>query len=282
MIGFLRFHVTTFFHDNYPMAERFVRYKKSSLHYKISGNADRILFLFHGFGQDHQVFQSIGETLSAHYKLFVFDLYFHGKSEWGYNEMPLEKEHWKETIATLLEEHRIEKFSLAGFSLGGKFVLATAESFPAQTEAIFLLAPDGIKTSFWYSLATYPILFRKFFKSMIDHPGRLAVIIGFLKSLGLMDKGLIRFVEYQMNTVEKRSRVYYSWVVFRRLAVDMRIIAAMINHYSIPLTLIIGKYDKVIKARNMNRLLKQLKSYRLEIVESGHNDVIRESAKYFL
>ena len=117
---------------------------------------------------------------------------------------------------------------------------------------------------------------------MITHPGRLAVIIRFLESLGLMDKGLIRFVEHQMNTPEKRRRVYYSWVVFRRLVVDIKIIAGLLNHYSIPVTLIIGKYDKVIKAKNMNRLLKRLKSFRLEIVESGHNGLIRESAKYFL
>lgn len=262
------------------MAERFIRYKKSSLHYKMVGTGDRNLFVFHGFGQDHQAFQTVSETLSAQYTLFVFDLYFHGKSEWGYDEIPLEKEDWKETITVILKEYNIKRFSLAGFSLGGKFVLATAEAFPEQTEAIFLLAPDGIKTSFWYSLATYPILFRKFFKSIINHPDRLARITGLLKSLGLMDKGLIRFVEYQMNTPEKRTRVYYSWVVFRRLTVDMKIIAGLINHHSIPLTLIIGKYDKVIKEKNMKKLLKRVKSYRLEILESGHNGLIRECARY--
>ena len=123
--GFRSFHVTTFFHDNYPMTERFVRHKKSLLHYKMLGSADRTLFIFHGFGQDHQAFQSISDTLSAHYTLFVFDLYFHGKSEWGYDEMPLEKEHWKETIGLLLEEYHIGKFAVAGFSLGGKFAMAT-------------------------------------------------------------------------------------------------------------------------------------------------------------
>ena len=60
-----------------------------------------------------------------------------------------------------------------------------------------------------------------------------------------------------MNTPEKRKRVYYSWVVFRRLEVDLKIIAGLINHYSIPVTLIIGKYDKVIKPENMKRLLKR-------------------------
>ena len=244
------------------------------------GTGERNLFVFHGFGQDHQAFQSISESLSEYYTLFVFDLYFHGKSEWGYDEKPLEKEEWKETINILLSEYNIKSFSLAGFSMGGKFVLATAEAFPELTESIFLLAPDGIKTSFWYSLATYPILFRKFFKTLINHPEPLAIIIKLLKRANLMDKGLLRFVEYQMNTPDKRERVYYSWVVFRNLTVDLKIIARLVNHHSIPLTLIVGKYDKVITAKNMNRLLKRIKSYRLELVDTGHNGLIRESAKY--
>jgi pimeloyl-ACP methyl ester carboxylesterase len=262
------------------MTDRIIRYKKSSLHFRMLGTGNRNLFIFHGFGQDHQVFQSVSDSLSSEYTLFVFDLFFHGKSEWGYDEHPLEKEHWKATVEMLLTEYHIERFSLAGYSLGGKFVLATAEAFPEKTDAIFLLAPDGIKTSFWYSLATYPIMFRKLFKSMISHHNRFTMIVRLFKSVGLQDKGLVRFVELQMNTPEKRKRVYYSWVVFRRLEFDLKNIAGLINRYAIPVTLIIGKYDKVIKPENMELLLKHLKNYRLEMVESGHNNLIRESIPY--
>ncbi|MBA4055299.1 MAG: alpha/beta hydrolase, partial [Marivirga sp.] len=154
------------------MTEKFLRYKKSSLHYINTGSGSKILLVFHGFGQDHKVFRELTESLSGIYTIYLFDLYFHGKSEWGYDELPLEKEHWKDTIQQFLNENEIEKFCLAGFSLGGKFVLSTLESFPSKTEEVFLLAPDGIKTSSWYSLATYPIIFRKIFKSMIRHHGR--------------------------------------------------------------------------------------------------------------
>lgn len=262
------------------MAERFFFYKNASLHYKIIGTGSKVLFMFHGFGQDHRAFESLSLNLSETHTLYVFDLYFHGKSEWGYGESPLEKQHWNETIAAFLQEHTIEKFSLAGFSLGGKFVLATLEAFPEKTETVFLLAPDGIKTSFWYSLATYPNLFRRIFKGMIRHHNRFITITRVLYALGLMDKGLIRFAEYQMNTEEKRRRVYYSWVVFRRLRFSMADIAALINNNAIQLVLITGKYDKVIKPENMRRLLKRLKTYRMEIVESGHSGLIVESLRY--
>lgn len=262
------------------MAGRYLSYKKSLLHYETMGTGAKILIMFHGFGQDHQAFASFSDNLSDTYTLYVFDLYFHGKSTWGYGELPMEKQHWKETMAAFLKEAEITKFSLAGFSLGGKFVLATLEVFPEKIESVFLLAPDGIKTSFWYSLATYPILFRKIFKSMIRHHQRFIAISRGLYALNLMDKGLIRFVENQMNTEEKRQRVYCSWVVFRRLKFNINDIAAIINKNQIQVTLITGKYDKVIEAENMNRLVKRLKKYRLEIVESGHNGLIQESARF--
>lgn len=264
------------------MAERSFRFRSSSLNFEVMGTGENILLAFHGFGQDHNAFQSLATTLSETYTLYMFDLYFHGKSEWGYGEKPLEKLHWTETVSAFLKEFGIEKFSLVGFSLGGKFVLAILEAFPEKTESVFLLAPDGIKTSFWYSLATYPILFRKIFKSLIRHGKRFMGITRVLSALGIMDKGLIRFVEHQMNTTEKRRRVYYAWVVFRRLKFNMKNIAIIVNTNAIPFSIITGKYDKVIMPKNMHHLLKHLKTYRMEVLETGHNGLIAETAPYLI
>lgn len=236
-----------------------------------------MLLLFHGFGQHHSTFAALTETLADHYTLYAFDLFFHGKSKWNEDERPMEKDIWKEIISHFLNEHKIEKFNVLGFSLGGKFALTTLELFSSQIEHIFLLAPDGIKTNFWYSLATYPILLRKFFKSMITKPGRLHAITSLLHRLHLMDKSLLRFAESQMDTQEKRNRVYYSWVVFRHLKFDLRIISGLIKQHSIHLTVITGKHDKVIPTQNMKRLLRHLNNYQLKILDTGHHGVIAAS-----
>jgi pimeloyl-ACP methyl ester carboxylesterase len=228
------------------------------------------------------VFDFFATSLARQYTFYVFDLYFHGKSTWTAGEKTLTKEEWKEILSLFLRENDITGFSVAGFSLGGKFALATLEAFPEKTEGIFLIAPDGIKTSFWYSLATYPVIFRKFFRSMILHPNRFLSLATGLNKTGLVDQGLIRFAEYQMNTEEKRSRVYYSWVVFRQLRFDLDHIAGLINHHRIKLTLIVGKYDKVIAPENMNRLLKKIPTCRFEVLESGHTGLINQSLPYFI
>jgi pimeloyl-ACP methyl ester carboxylesterase len=257
------------------MAEsNFIQYQESKLHYVKAGNGKTSLLFFHGFGQDHSLYIPLVDSLKGHYTVYLFDLYFHGMSIWGYHENPLEKIHWKETMERFLAETGITDFSVAGFSLGGKFALAIFEAFPKQCKKIFLVAPDGINTSFWYSLATYPFAIRKFFKSLIIHPQRFAYLANTLNRFNLVDKGLIRFADYQMNSEHKRSRVYYSWVVFRHLKFDLKELARLMNEYDIEPVIIVGKYDKVIKPENVKKFTSLLNKCRFEIVEAGHSGLL--------
>ena len=254
-----------------------VSYKNSTLCYQKSGHENKALLLFHGFGQHRHAFAQLAETLAPHYTLYSFDLFFHGQSQWALGEQPLEKEMWKEIMNDFLSEHKIKNFNLLGYSLGGKFVLATLELFPTRIDHIFLLAPDGIKTNFWYSLATYPLLLRRFFKSMILKPGRLHAITSMLHALHTVDNSLLRFARLQMDNTEKRERVYYSWVVFRHLKFNMKKIAGLLNNHTIGLTIVVGKHDKIITAKNMERLLRYVNDYKLETLDTGHNGVIEGS-----
>ena len=266
----------------YMIQESFVHYRRNILHYVRAGNGNEPLLVFHGFGQDHTLYVPLLKSLSPRYTLFIIDLFFHGKSEWREGELPMEKSTWSNILEVLLKEEKIERFSILAYSLGGKFALATVEAFPARINKLFLLAPDGVKTSFWYSMATYPKLFRSLFRSMILRHDRFLWIADKLNQSNLVDKGLIRFADYQMNSEEKRRRVYYSWVVFRRLTFDMKGIARLINENDIRLTMIVGKYDKVIRPENMQRLLRHVRDYRLEVLESGHTGLIHESLRYLM
>lgn len=253
----------------------------ATLTYHKSGRGPTPLLLFHGFGQTNRAFDTLMETLSDRYTLFSFDLFFHGESHWHQDEQPMEKKVWSAVIEDFLKKEAIGTFSVLGFSMGGKFALATLEAFPNRVKEIFLLAPDGIKTSFWYSLATYPVALRKLFKSLIDHPHRFHTIATWAHRLQLIDRGVLRFVELQMNTQEKRSRVYYSWVVFRHLTFDLKKIGSLINDEQISLTLWIGKYDKIITAANMKHLLQHVDTYRFETLDAGHNDLIAKVTSAF-
>jgi pimeloyl-ACP methyl ester carboxylesterase len=236
------------------------------LNYTRSGVGEKVMLTFHGYGQDNTVFEKY-----SGYTFYHIDLFFHGKSTWNKGEQPLGKVEWKDLIDDILTKNSIQSFSVLGFSMGGKFALATLEAFPQRVNEIILLAPDGIRTSTWYSLATYPIAFRKFFKSMIANHGRFLSIARAARKLGLIDNGVLRFVETQMNSEEKRKRVYYSWVVFRHLEFDLDKIKSVIEENAIELKLYVGQHDKIIKAKDMRRLTS-----KIAILDAGHNDIIKK------
>ena len=267
------YHICPCMASNY----HYFQHQGTVLGYSQKGRGHMAILAFHGFGQDHTAFNGIADALGDKFTFFSFHLFFHGKSQWPFNEAPLTKTYWKVLMEKFLAENSIERFQVLGFSLGGKFVLACLEAFPAKVLAAYLLAPDGIKTNFWYRLATYPLPFRRLFKSMILKPGRFATVGLWAQKLGLVDRGVMRFAGSQMNTEEKRKRVYYSWVVFRQLKFDMDAMARLINSNTIGLYVFIGKFDKIITEKMMARLLRQVPSHQLQTLQAGHNDLIEKS-----
>lgn len=247
---------------------RFVRY----------GEGTKPMLCFHGYGQGKEYFQSMASALPE-YCIYSFDLFFHGQSSWTLDEWPLEKFMWERFIASFLNSEKIDQFALCGYSMGGKFALACLELFPDRIEKIILIAPDGIKTQFWYSLATYPTVFRRFFKWQILNPKLFFYLSNWMQKLGLMDKGIIKFAKSQMNTSENRSRVYHSWVVFRLLSFKMKHLAGLINQHQIRFEMYLGSHDKIITQKNMERLLKFIPNHVLTIVPSGHSALIMNTAK---
>ncbi|HYG20001.1 MAG TPA: alpha/beta hydrolase [Ohtaekwangia sp.] len=250
----------------------------SRLHYFKKGDGPIPILLFHGFGQTHQVYAAVAEALSTTCTCYTFDLYFHGESTWGHGEQPLEKAVWKKVMEQFLAENNIDRFALLGFSLGAKFALATLECFPDKASSVFLVAPDGIKTSFWYSLATYPLLLRKYFRSIVTHPKRFFFLARLFRGAGLISKGLYRFATHQMSTETERRRVYYSWIVFRHLAFDLKVLGDLVNRFHIPLAVFTGRYDKVIRTENMKRLKQYAQHTELHILSGGHNGLLSDDA----
>ncbi len=254
--------------------------KKIILHYEWYGEGDKTLLAFHGFGQSGVVMQPIAAALDGRYRTCLIDIFYHGKSYWHEGLGPVTKKHWKMIIRQFLEHEEITRFSIAAFSMGGKFQLATVECMPDRVEHLFLIAPDGIKTSKWYSLASYPLLFRNYFRSMIVRPWRFFSLMRFFRSVGILDKGLAKFAETQMDTRKKRRRVYYTWVMFRWLRFDKRKVAGRINRKRITTDIFIGRYDRIITAEGMKKLTNHLNSYELHVLDSGHNQLIQATARH--
>lgn len=262
------------------MQTKTFHYKEAVLHYAVYPGGKDTLLAFHGFGQSYSYFAPLSHVLASEYTMYSIDLFYHGQSLWPDSNKPITKAFWKELMAAFLREQQIEKFSLAGFSLGGKFVLATFEAFPASTDCILFIAPDGIRTSFWYNLATYPSWARNYFKKIVDKPESFFRLLRIFKKLQVVDEGIIRFAHYQMSGRHQREKVYNTWVMSRELKFDMPKIARLINDHQVKISMYLGRYDKIMTQRGMKRLLRHIHKYDLQVLETGHNRLIDKVAHF--
>jgi pimeloyl-ACP methyl ester carboxylesterase len=263
------------------MENGLIRLREATLHFSRWGKGGKILLAFHGFGQNRAYFAPLAEAVQEEYTVYAFDLFFHGQSTWRQRKTPVQKAFWTALIGQFLRQEGINSFGLIGFSMGGKFVLATLETMAERVTEVILVAPDGIKTSFWYNLATFPGWTNGFFRYVTIKPEAFRSLARTFRRLRIVDKGVVRFAESQMTTREQRLRVYRSWTMFRELKFDLSRIARLINGHRIPLVMYLGRYDRIITRHNMNRLLGRVIHYRLIVLPAGHNRLIADVAGYY-
>jgi pimeloyl-ACP methyl ester carboxylesterase len=258
-------------------APMFIHYKDSALFYTRQGHGPENMLLFHGFGQDHRAFDAWVAALANTHTLYIVDLYYHGQSTWPLPDRPLQKADWRAILELLLAQHALERFSLAGYSIGARFALAAAEAYPERIATVYLIAPDGITRNTWYALATGTAPARRLFQSMIAHHSRFLSAAQALRSLRLVPANLVKFASFHMSTEERRARVYASWVVFRALSFSLRGLASVFNTHRIGVVMIVGKHDPVIRAEGMPRFLRLLQHHHLATLDAGHSGLIARS-----
>ncbi|MBC5993664.1 alpha/beta fold hydrolase [Pontibacter cellulosilyticus] len=257
----------------------FILKDRSKFHYRVIGQGDKALLAFHGYGQSSAYYQSMERALGNDYTIYAFDLFFHGGSTLHKNDLPLTKPYLKEFIEHFLEKFNLEQFSLMGFSMGGKFALTLVETMPERIEELFLIAPDGIKTSFWYNIATYPGWLQQLFKRTVVKPEFFFGLLRMLDKYNMVHKSLIRFAHYQMDSTSKRLRVYRSWIGFRELNFDIRHIVGLLNKYKVPVTMFLGEYDQIITPKRVGVFVKALDQGELVLLKTGHSNLLSDVAE---
>jgi pimeloyl-ACP methyl ester carboxylesterase len=249
----------------------------TSLHFAKFGRGPRILLAFHGIGQDGlSCFQTLENTLGDHFTIFAFDLFFHGKSADADLEI-VTKEHWKSTLVNFLTENNISDFDVMGFSMGGRFALATLEAFPDKIKNTYLIAPDGISENPLYTLATRNAAGRALFRWTMQKPALFFKTILLLKKTGIVNNSLVRFTENVLNTPEKRQNIFKSWTAFRSLRFNIPQIIGIANQNDIRIFLFTGQFDKLLTLKAVNPLAKLLPKNQNVHLKSGHSQLVAKA-----
>jgi len=266
-----------FHHPNLPQVPYIIE-DKSKLHYRVIGRGSKVLLAFHGYGQSSAYYLPMERALGQDYTIYAFDLFFHGGSSLHKQNMPLSKELLVSFVRHFLDKHQIDRFSLMGFSMGGKFALTLVERMPKRIEELFLIAPDGIKTSFWYNIATYPGWLQQLFKRTVLKPAPFFKLLQVLHKYNVVHKSLIRFAHFQMDSTPKRLRIYRSWISFRELNFDIRHIVSLLNKHQVPVTMFLGEYDQIISPKRVGVFVEALDKGELVLLKTGHSYLLQDVA----
>lgn len=252
----------------------FVKHAAGKLSYLRFGSGSEVWIFFHGFGQCHQDMMAFEKLRTAKQSYLFVDLIYHGQSSWNTSEKPLKKEDWKIILLSLLQQESIETFHLVGYSMGGKFALLSYELLPERISSLRLIAPDGIKTGLWYSMSSYPSGIHLLFKRVVFRPKRFFTLVDGLKTAGLLEKSLVKFVKTQLETRSKRAQVYLVWKVVGGLHLHLGAIIRELRQHPIPATVFLGDFDNMVSPKNLARFTAKVPNLRLILLPVGHGQLI--------
>ncbi len=119
-----------------------------TLYYQEKGNKGPFILL-HGNGQDGSYFKNQIDYFSDRYRVIALDTRGHGKSPRG--TAPFTIEQFSFDLYDFMEEHKITKAVILGFSDGANIAMKFAMKHPDRVKALILnggnLNPKGVKVS---------------------------------------------------------------------------------------------------------------------------------------
>lgn len=258
------------------MKERreFIEFKGTKLSYLVFGTGKIDVVCFHGYGQDATIYlHAFSEELKQHYRVISVDLFGHGASD--YFKGNLSSSLWGEILNVILSKENVTRFSIVGFSMGGRVAIHSVLNYEDRIDQILLLAPDGIVESSVFKLATRHPVFRHIFKHMVFYPKFYAVLLVILGKLHFLDK---RTYDLFMRILDKRTRrlhLFRVWQTYSGLCMTFKEAIDKV----VPVTQVfLAKKDRLVKNREVVRYCRDL-GVEVEELDVNHFGLVEHVLK---
>ena len=247
----------------------FFKHKQAKWHYYQFGDGPEALIAMHGFGQNGKMFEPIALAFAEKYTIYAFDFINHGKTEWN-SEKPCTNEMWAEMLDEFAKEKSIQKFSLMGFSMGGKILLHSLPLVKTPVEFIFPMAMDGVKLSFYHKPYLKKALPHYLVKKLIFNAAWSLKLLPILKKMNLVSEQAADFMHYYFENERRRMRSYMVWKSMLHFLFPLEEILEHIQNQQIKTHIFFGKNDKILSPKLAVQLHEMLPSSELHLVDGGH------------
>ncbi|QEC68047.1 alpha/beta hydrolase [Panacibacter ginsenosidivorans] len=247
-------------------------YKNSEIWFGVEGTGPSLIVCLHGFGENMDSFAFLNNTIDKHYTLLCIDLPFHGDTKWQ-EGLLFAPDELLQIINGILERSGFSsncKFSLLGYSLGGRIALHLLRMIPERIERVVLIAPDGLRVNFWYWLGTQTYIGNKLFHITMQHPDWFFAMTNFAYKTGFLNKSIIKFLHYYLDDKEARLMLYKRWTTLRKFKPDLPLVRKIIKERKIPVRFIFGNYDRIILYKRSDAFKKDKENVKVLVLNTGH------------
>lgn len=251
--------------------------------YLIFGRGNEMLLAFHGFDNDAQDLKVFETSLGEDFTIISVNLFFHGNSTYTgeADKVRFDREQLKLVMDELLISCNVNRFSLLGYSLGGRVCLTLAELYPDRIDRLFLLASDGLIINRWYSFLTGTYFGREVFRRVVRRPDLFLTTAELFRKLKVVGEKQYKFARSYFDTQEKREKVFKVWMIYRLLLPNQKLVATNIRKQRISCHLLFGSRDTIIPSKNANRLIKEAGSTcHVHLIETGHQLIRPDVGKF--
>ena len=246
-------------------------YKKSFINVYFFGEGSKYVFCFHGYGEDGSSFEFLKNSLGQTYTLIAIDLPFHGNTTWN-EGLLMTPEDLINIVDVITKQYRINKknkFSLLGFSLGGRIALHLLQTVPSRIEKAVLIAPDGLRLNFWYALGTQTSLGNKLFAYTMKKPKWFFNLVNVGYRTKLLSKSIVKFTHHYLDDEQERSLLYERWTTMRKFKPNASAVKKAIEKYKIEVRVLFGSYDRIILNKR-NHFFNDNPYVKIQVIEAGH------------
>jgi pimeloyl-ACP methyl ester carboxylesterase len=254
----------------YCVETKTLLFNNASIAYYCFGSGPKILFCFHGFGESGEHFAFLAPALKNEFTVFCLDMPHHGKTNWqdGVEGFAV-TELWRMMQTLLPNEH--SRFSLLGYSMGGRVAMQLLQTIPNRIEQLVLIAPDGLIMNFWYWLGTQTWGGNRILKYTMQKPGWFLRVLQLGRRLNIVNSSILRFVDAFLQEENVRLRLYRIWTTMRQFKPAIPLVKRAIAEHQIAVSVFAGQHDKIILAPTVKSFCDALGSNgQFTQIDAGH------------
>ncbi|MDA9555097.1 alpha/beta hydrolase [Pelobium sp.] len=268
-------------------------YFKSDLanfHYYEYGTGSEIMLAFHGFGMHGRQFRVLEEALGKKYKIYSFDLFFHGETKIfdesrAHLKNPIGHAAFAAQMQQFLKSIGAEnqQFALLSYSIGTRMALSLIKEMPNRVLECFFIAPDGIEPNTLVNVIAKNRVINYIFWRLVYNPRVVMFMLNSLLRFRYIDDSLHYILAKEFETVDTRLVGYNTITYLAELQLNKQDLAEKLNQNNINSYFYFGKKDELFPPSLGKRITKDIKNTQLHIVDDDHdlvnhhlNDLIKE------